>query len=37
MSTQASFRFGFDIGSSGVYTIGSWNVDDVLVASGECP
>jgi hypothetical protein len=30
-------RFGFDITSSGVYTIGSWNVDDVLVASGACP
>jgi len=34
---QMRVRFGFDIGSSGVYTIGSWNVDDVLVASGECP
>ncbi|MBK8251512.1 MAG: hypothetical protein IPK82_02445 [Polyangiaceae bacterium] len=30
-------RFGFDIGSTGVYTIGSWNIDDVLVASGACP
>ena len=30
-------RFGFDIGSGGVFTIGSWNVDDVLVASGACP
>ena len=30
-------RFGFDIGSGGVFTIGSWNVDDVLVASAMCP
>ncbi len=30
-------RFGFDIGSSGVYTVSSWNVDDVLVASAACP
>lgn len=30
-------RFGFDITSGGVYTIGSWNVDDVLVASQGCP
>ncbi len=30
-------RFGFDITSGGVFTIGSWNLDDVLVASGACP
>ena len=30
-------RFGFDITSAGVFTIGSWNVDDVLVAAGACP
>jgi hypothetical protein len=30
-------RFGFDITSGGVYTIGSWNVDDVLVANQGCP
>ena len=30
-------RFGFDIQSGGVYTIGSWNVDDVLIASQGCP
>lgn len=31
-------RFGFMVGSaSGLYTIGSWNVDDVLVASLPCP
>jgi hypothetical protein len=30
-------RFGFDITSNGVFTIGSWNLDDILVASGACP
>jgi hypothetical protein len=30
-------RFGFDITSGGVFTIGSWNIDDVLVASAACP
>ena len=31
-------RFGFMVGSAaGLYTIGSWNVDDVLVASLPCP
>ncbi|MFO0592018.1 MAG: hypothetical protein U0441_31010 [Polyangiaceae bacterium] len=30
-------RFGFNIGNQGVFTIGSWNVDDVLVASAACP
>ena len=30
-------RFGYDIGSADVFTIGSWNVDDVLVASAACP
>lgn len=30
-------RFGFDIGQSGVFVTGSWNVDDVLVASAACP
>jgi hypothetical protein len=30
-------RFGYDIGQSGVFTVGSWNVDDVLVASAVCP
>lgn len=36
-SATMRVRFGFDIGSGGVYTIGSWNVDDVLVASAGCP
>lgn len=30
-------RFGFDINSEGVFTIGSWNIDDILVASAACP
>jgi len=30
-------RFGFNITSGGVYTTPSWNIDDVLVASGACP
>jgi hypothetical protein len=29
-------RWGFTIGSSGVYTISQWNVDDVTVASAPC-
>lgn len=30
-------RFGFNITSGGVFTVSSWNIDDVLVASGACP
>ena len=30
-------RFGFNVGSQGVFNIGSWNVDDVMVASAACP
>ncbi|MFO0659540.1 MAG: MopE-related protein [Polyangiaceae bacterium] len=30
-------RFGYKIGSSGVYTIGGWNIDDVTIASAVCP
>lgn len=30
-------RFGFDITSGGVFTIGSWNLDDILVAGAACP
>jgi hypothetical protein len=30
-------RFGFDITNSGVFTVGSWNVDDVMIASVACP
>ena len=30
-------RFGFNIGSTGVFNEGSWSVDDVTVASAVCP
>lgn len=30
-------RFGYDIESSGVYTIGSWNLDDVKLQNTVCP
>jgi hypothetical protein len=30
-------RFGFSIGSAGVYFVGSWNVDDVIIANAICP
>ncbi|MBW2455207.1 MAG: hypothetical protein JRI68_11885 [Deltaproteobacteria bacterium] len=29
-------RFGFQIGSTGVFTVSQWNVDDVLIASAAC-
>lgn len=30
-------RFGFEIGdASGVYTVGSWNIDDVVLSSSPC-
>ena len=31
------FRIGFDIGSTGVFTVSSWNVDDVSVFDGTPP
>lgn len=36
-SAQMKIRFGYNITSSGVFTIGQWNLDDVLVASALCP
>jgi hypothetical protein len=30
-------RFGYDIGSNGVFTIGSWNLDDVKLQNTVCP
>jgi len=36
-SATMKIRFGFDIGSSGVYTVSGWNVDDVVVANKVCP
>ncbi len=35
-NTKMQVRFGYSIGSSGVYTVSQWNVDDVLVSSGPC-
>jgi hypothetical protein len=29
-------RFGFNIGSTGVFTVTSWNVDDVVIANQIC-
>jgi hypothetical protein len=29
-------RFGFSIGSTSVYTVSSWNIDDVVVANDVC-
>ena len=31
------FRFGFGIGDPGVFTVSSWNLDDVKVQSMACP
>jgi hypothetical protein len=36
-SSQFRVRFGFEIGSSGVYTCSSWNLDDVEIANVICP
>lgn len=30
-------RFGFNVASAAVFTVGSWNVDDVMVANAACP
>jgi hypothetical protein len=30
-------RFGFLIGSTGVFSVGSWNVDDIIIANAICP
>jgi hypothetical protein len=29
-------RFGFDVESAGVFTVSSWNVDDVVIANASC-
>ena len=36
-NAKMQVRFGYQIGSTGVFTVSSWNVDDVLVASAACP
>lgn len=35
-NAQLRVRFGFKIGSSGVFSEGSWNVDDVTIANQVC-
>lgn len=35
-SATTKIRFGFEIGNAGVYTIGSWSIDDVVVANQIC-
>jgi hypothetical protein len=30
-------RFGFNIGSGGVYTVAQWSVDDITMTSVQCP
>ncbi len=30
-------RFGYNITSGGVFSVGSWNLDDIIVASAICP
>ncbi len=35
-SANMQVRFGFNIGSGGVFTVGSWNLDDVVIANAVC-
>jgi hypothetical protein len=36
-NTQMQLRFGYTIGSSGVYTCSGWNLDDVSISNVVCP
>jgi hypothetical protein len=36
-NAKMQVRFGFTIGNLAVSTVSSWNVDDVIVASAQCP
>jgi hypothetical protein len=36
-SPTMRFRFGFDIGQSGVYQAGSWNLDHIKLQNTPCP
>lgn len=36
-SNVMQIRFGYEIGSSGVYTCSGWNLDDVAVTNVVCP
>lgn len=35
-NANMKIRFGFNIGSTGVFTVGSWSVDDVVIANAIC-
>lgn len=35
-NANMKIRFGFNIGSSGVFTVSSWNIDDLVVANSVC-
>ena len=35
-SASMKVRFGFRVGSTAVYTVGSWNIDDVIIANQVC-
>lgn len=35
-SQTTRFRFGFDIGQTGVYSVGSWNVDHIKLQNSPC-
>jgi large repetitive protein len=35
-SSAFRVRFGFNVDSPGVWTVSSWNVDDVTLGSGTC-
>jgi hypothetical protein len=37
VNPEMRVRFGFNIGSGGVFDASGWNIDDVLVASMSCP
>lgn len=36
-NTAMKVRFGFAVLASGAFQVGSWNVDDVVVATAPCP
>jgi hypothetical protein len=35
-NAKLQVRFGFDITSGGVFSVSSWNVDDVLISAAQC-
>jgi hypothetical protein len=36
-SAATRIRFGFLVGDDLVYAVGSWNIDDLVVAETQCP